>query len=67
MTNWPYQSPDHVFCWFSFFGVDATLQVGVKKVFNFLGQLTEENLANLAKEKAARAANKKVGLLAKYE
>ena len=48
------------FEYFSFFALDSTLKTGVKKVFNFLGQLTDHDMANIQEEKSKRANNKQV-------
>jgi len=45
---------------YSFFAVDATLSTGPKKVFNFLGQLTQENYDTILAAKAERSENKQI-------
>ena len=44
----------------SFFAVDATLKTGPKKVFNFLGQLSSQDLVDIQAEKRTRDNNTQV-------
>jgi len=45
---------------YSFFAVDATLKTGPKKVFNFLGQLSSQDLVDIQAEKRTRDNNTQI-------
>ena len=51
---------DNIFYWCSFVALDATLKTGVKKVFNFLGQITSEDMTAVLEDKMKFTSYKQV-------